>query len=153
MAFIKLDPASRKAIISIDQIPECSRRGIRQGFFFLGKSLVRDANKSILKKPKSGRTYLVRVGGRIVRHRASAPGEAPANLTGKLRKSIDFLVRGSNEMEFGADTPYAKALELGAPDRNLAERPYLSRSIKDNEKNARGYFENNIRKQFNGGVN
>ena len=47
---------------------------------------------------RSGRTYTVSVGSRVVRHVASAPGEPPAELSGELRKKL-----GTAEGERGGD--------------------------------------------------
>lgn len=135
-----------QAIKSLKDAPKATRRGIRRGFYFFGKDLATDAKGYILKGPKTGKLYKVR--GRKKRHRASGPGESPANLTGALRKSVDYQVQGSDEMEFGAGTDYAAFTELGT--KNMEERPYLIRAIKNNERNAEKHFEREIRKELEG---
>jgi len=142
----KSDPSNRKVFIQIRNLPEINRRAIRKAFYFVGKDLVSEARSSILRKPKSGRTYVVYKGGRRRLHRSSAPGEAPANLTGDLRRSVDFKVRGGNQMEFGADTPYARRLELGGG--NIAARPYLIAAIEKEERNTMSHFRREIEKEL-----
>lgn len=144
MIKVKQDSNNRRVFIQIEKSARVTERALRKSFYYIGKDLVSSASKSILKKPKSGRVYLIRRGGRLRRHQASAPGEAPANFTGNLRRSLDFIVQGSKEMTFGADADYAKFLELGT--RKMEKRPYLIKSINDNERNITKHFENQIKK-------
>ena len=70
-------------------------------------------------------------------HQASAPGEFPANLSGKLVKGIDYSVRGSNSMEFGDKAKHGKYLELGT--KNMEPREHIVRTVEEravNFKNA-----------------
>ncbi|HDY66295.1 hypothetical protein LCGC14_2350720 [marine sediment metagenome] len=137
---------NRKIELQIEGLKKSTRKGIRKAFYFIGKDLVADARKSILDKNKSGIVYTIFKNGRRFNHVSSAPGQAPANLTGDLRKSVDFKVHGIDRLEFGADTPYAKALELGNPAGNLEKRPYLIAAIQKNEKNTRQHFAQQIKK-------
>jgi len=147
MAFgFKSSPNNRKVMLQIEELERLTRRGIRQAFYRVGKDVVASAKKSILDKPKSGKTYIVYRGGRKRVHQSSAPGEAPANLTGTLRRSIDFQVHGSSELEVGAETPYARKLELGG--QNLEARPYLISAIDSEERNSRRHFEKEIEKEL-----
>ena len=73
--------------------------------------------------PKSGK-----VRGRV--HVASAPGEAPALLTGDLRRRRGSRIgAGSGDdlvMQFGSSVPYARRLEKGGTDKRgvtIAPRP------------------------------
>lgn len=140
------DSRNIKATRSIKNASNATRRGIRQGFYFAGRDLMKDAKGFILRGPKTGKVY--KIAGRKRRHRSSAPGESPSNLTGALRRSVDFVVQGSDEMEFGAGTEYAAAQELGYAKRNLEARPYLIRSIDANERNIENHFEREIRKEL-----
>lgn len=103
-------------------------RGIQLGNKQIGLGLKREGKRGITQGPKSGRLYIIN--GKL--HRASAPGEYPANLTGKLKKSIDFE-QDQLEMEFGADTKYAPILQQyeDANQRSsiftkIAPRPFLT---------------------------
>jgi hypothetical protein len=74
---------------------------------------------------------------RVIEHQASSPGDPPAVDTGFLRASvmIDKLPGGAATVEVTA--PYAVALELGAPERNLEARPFFRvalRKAKDDMK-------------------
>ena len=97
------------------------RKGLQQsGIRIAGMS--GRANDGLIKQdmnaPKSGRVYNIRIGrgGRILKniksHQASAPGESPAVISGKLRNSLYSRVEGSNQLRIGANTPYARILEL-----------------------------------------
>jgi len=140
----KSSPANKKVFIQIGRLEQSNKRALRQAFYFIGKDLVKDARDSIRKRPKSGRTYIIN----NRRHRASAPGEPPANLTGLLARSINFRVQGWSKMEIGADTPYARALELGNPKGNLEPRPYLIAAINKNERNTRRHFDRELNKHL-----
>lgn len=147
MLKITADEANRRVIIQVNGAPDKIKTGIRRAFYNLGGKLRKSASDSILEKPKHGRIYLVRKGKRLYRHQASAPGEAPANLSGTLRRSLGFDVRGSNQMEFGVrdgKATYGKDLELGT--KRMLKRPFLIKAIKANERNAREFFTNEIDK-------
>ena len=133
---------------SLTRVNSRIRKGITAGFYDIGRQLRRDSVKSILDKDKTGRVYTRRLNGRRVRHQASAPGEAPANFTGKLKRTITYKIRKSGQnMEFRAGSPkvqYARGLELGTP--RVAKRPYLKKSIDLNQNNITEFFDRNIRK-------
>jgi len=133
---------NKTVYIIINKIDESTRRGIRQGFFRLGSSLRRTASKQILSKNKTGRVYLIRRGKRYRRHRASAPGESPANLSGNYRRKIGFQIRGHKEMEFGGRADYSAFLEDGT--NKMEPRPGLGNAVKAEERNSIGYFESEI---------
>lgn len=123
------------------------QQGIRLGFYYLGREL-RDGVRSQIKSgPKTGRLY--RVKDRSRRIRASAPGEAPANRTGKLRRSVGFLVRGHQELEFGYldDVDYGIFVEVGT--KNMKPRPALRKQVDKSEKSADQHFHREIKKALN----
>lgn len=78
------------------------------------------AIKSIQRGTKSGIEYQKYQPKR--RHRASAPGEAPATDTGRLANSITADIQGKRA-EVSANTEYAPYLEFGT--RTIAPRPFL----------------------------
>lgn len=132
----------------LDRAP---RRGIRQGFYALGKDLVKQARQNIIKGPKTGKLY--RIPGRKRLHRASAPGQPPANRKGDLQKSVGFQLQGSHEMEYGyRDTvAYGRILELGGDAgvggrSHIDPRPNLTTVVEDSPKNAREHFTREIHK-------
>ncbi len=148
---IKIDKKNRNVVAQIKNAPDATKQGIRRAFYFIGKDLTKEARRSIIEGPKTGRVYIRRVNGRRRRHRASAPGEPPANFRGRLQRTVDFLVKG-NDMEFGAGgksvkgklVNYAGFLELGTP--KMAKREYLIRAIKKRRKQARVFFEQELKR-------
>lgn len=93
--------------------------------------------KETLTGARSGRTYKISKTGRL--HVASAPGEAPAQMFGKLRQSIGhegpewvgFTVIGQVGSGLGGGSPeraYARRLEFGGMDSRgvmIEARPYM----------------------------
>lgn len=153
---VSVQRGNRMSLRILEHLGVMTRRGIRQGFFRLGDDLVKEARRSIIKGPKTGRLY--RIPGRRRRHRASAPGEPPANLSGALQKSIDYQIRGWDRMEFGSrpqmvngqtrlsnTANYARAQELGNPKGNLAPRPFLAPAVDKMSRNARRHFRREIK--------
>lgn len=113
-----------------DRLKKGSERAIARGTTKAAFILQKDARKRIMKGPKSGKRY--------GKHRASAPGEAPANDTGNLARSITVVAaRPSPNAQaiVMASTEYAKALEYGTkragPARNgeIRPRPFLRPAI------------------------
>ncbi len=149
MIEVKQDKRKNQAIKkNLDGNANATRQGIRKAYYQLGKSLVKTSTDLIKSPNKTGRKYWVYVGytgNRLKRrrlHQASAPGEAPARISGTLIRSLDFFVRGTTELFFGSKVHYAPYLE----DKRVLNRQFLWPSIKINEKNARNYFESNIKK-------
>jgi hypothetical protein len=122
-----------KLLMSVRQVPHSIKVGLRRGAYIAGKTLTKYTRDQMTHGAKTGRLYKIYrgIGGRrlanVRLHRASGPGEYPAVVTGALRKSVDFKVRGHRVLEFGANTEYAKALEVGS--RKLAPRRYLKQTV------------------------
>jgi len=147
MIKIKPDHGNRKVEISIENIANSTRQGVRQAFFYYGKDLVKTLNKNVLKKPKGGKVYLIRRGKTKRKHRSSSPNETAANISGAYRKTADFKLKGSDSMIFGAGSskvPYAEFLEKGT--RKMKPRPGLKIAITETERNAKNYIESQIKK-------
>lgn len=150
MLSFKGGSGNNRVFIQVDDLDNRTQRGIRQGFFRLGDELVRTLRKQVLEKNKRGRTYIRRDrAGRRRRHIASAPGQTPANRTGNYRKNADYKLRGSKQLEFGIleGAPYATFLENGTS--RMAARPGLGNSVKENQRNARTFFESSIERELN----
>lgn len=159
---IKLDSASKKNIAKTKMLDDLFEKGIRQGGYLSGRDLVAFASKKILEKPKSGRTYLIKTRSGRRRHVASnadtSPPEFPANLSGALRRSLSFRVKGSSELIFGAgDTKsntgqasqYARILEEGGQagrgrKAKIKPRRYLRQTIDANQRNITKHIENEV---------
>lgn len=98
------------------------------------------AIKQTLSGTRSGRIYRIGKKGRV--HQASAPGEPPASLTGKLRQSIthsDPQWEGDNVwVEVGTAIAYAAILEYGGVTWNggrILPRPYMESTFLREEEN------------------
>jgi len=105
---------------------------------------------------RSGRTYRVYrgIGGRLLNrprlHTASTANELPGVISGNYRKSIDFLVKGSSRLEFGAGTrglaDYAVFLEKGT-SKMTARRP-----LRKTVKKLGNQVNTNITKEINNNI-
>lgn len=94
----------------------------------------------ITSPPKTGRIYRTRG----VTHQASAPGEAPANETGRLVNSrrID-LFEGELRGRLTFSTEYALPLEVGT--KNMEPRPYARRALRETEAEGRHTVVQHVR--------
>jgi HK97 gp10 family phage protein len=142
---LRTDKKNRRVQLQIKDSPHLTRRGIRAAYFRIGNDLVEEARKSILEGPKTGNIRRIKK----KRHQASAAGEAPANLTGLLKRSIAYQQRGGDQMIFGARTDYAPFLELGT--RRMAQRPYLIAAIRKKTRSARKHLEKEIENELKRG--
>ena len=93
------------------------------------EKVLANAVKKILSPPKSGRVYK----RRTISHQASAPGEAPANDTGRLAQSgrteeLDGGLTGIIKFS----TLYAAALEYGT--NKMEPRPYARPALQEETK-------------------
>lgn len=150
----KLDPnkKNRRVQIQIKNLDKITIRGIRQGFFKLGSALKNELNADVLKKDKTGKVYKVRTRagrrgvGKGRRHRSSAPGQTPANVTGTYRKNIGYEIHGSDKLEFGIrdGAPYAKFLEEGTG--RMKPRPGLGNTVNKFQGQANEYFSGELEK-------
>jgi hypothetical protein len=145
MIEVKEDTTNRKAQFIIDNTITLTKRGIRQGFYQVGKQLKASANKDILAKDKTGVVYLIRRGKVRRKHRASAPGQTFANLSGAARRQLGYDVNGTSDLEFGfrknSNTdPYTKVLETSL------NRPALGNAVKKESGNNVMLMERELKK-------
>jgi len=125
------DTGNRRFFGSVLNLKKHTRLGIiraahksAQGLIY---SLQNEANNGL----KTGRMY--------GDHKASAPGETPATITGKYANGVRTIVR-PKEFVFGNITPYAGYLEFGTS--RMKPRPGLSNAIVDQERNiVRNYLK------------
>lgn len=88
----------------------------------LADPIKEDVQQSIRTGPRSGRWVKRYHPERL--HRASAPGEVPANDLGMLAASVEAEVDPAQfNMVLSASAPYARALELGTS--KMLPRPFL----------------------------
>ncbi len=131
---LNLDRKGREFIESAQNIGINTRRGIEKAWWRSGKDIQGEFNRQVLDKgSKTGRIYIRRdKAGRRRKHQASAPGQTPANRTGRYRKDFGFVVRGWHELTVGNAAPYAGYLEEGTS--RMRKRPGLGNSIAATER-------------------
>lgn len=121
MIEIRPDTQNKTVFISISNATFKVRKGLKNALIEIGKENVRHTKALIRKQPKTGRFY--------GKHRASAPGEPPANRTGKLLRSVRYKSSSWSFMEFGDSAPYGKFLEDGT--KKMRPRPHLKRTVRE----------------------
>jgi hypothetical protein len=97
-----------------------TKEGIRRGLLDVAPEIQREVRRLIFSPPKTGRLYVI--GGKV--HQASAPGEAPANLTGDLAQGVGYEVSSHTRLVIGDRAEHGKWLEGNEPSR-IAPRPHL----------------------------
>jgi hypothetical protein len=129
---VTYDKNQLKKLTKLQNLKTVYTKAIDVGFVNVGNHLTRTVQRDF-RKPKSGRIYKIKVNGQYIYHRASAPGEAPAILTGELSKSTKTKSCGHNRLKFmsgGEKAYYAPILEY------YKNRPYMEKTVKENW----GYF-------------
>jgi HK97 gp10 family phage protein len=125
--------STRDAVESAENIAANTRFGVEKALWQSGKDIQAEFSRQVLAKDKSGRLYIRRIrGGTRRRHRASAPGETPANRTGAYRKGISFTVDGAHQLTVGNTEEHALFLEVGTS--RMQARPGLRNSIRSSER-------------------
>lgn len=112
MITITIDDQSRA---EADELPPKIENAVNNAVLALAMQAQSIAQRSILKGPKTGRMY--------GRHRASAPGEAPANDLGFLAANIRVDTPEKFTARLVSNAPYSIFLEYGT--RNMAARPFI----------------------------
>jgi hypothetical protein len=130
---IKATPKTNSVLIDLQQnLQKDQEAGLRKALIDIGAEVSQEAKKLIRNGPKTGRTY--------GSHTASAPGQAPANRTGRLMKSVKFRARNHTEMTVGAEAEYAGYMEKGTRGREedtfgagrfgaIKPRPFLIKAV------------------------
>ena len=124
---IKALPSNKRVIVAMERAQHTHRQGVKDGFHIIGQLVGIRTKKLIINPPKTGRVY--RIKG--IPHQASAPGEAPANRTGRLARSYNYQVSGDVQLAVGESAPYAGYLEDGT--RKMKKRPHLIRAINETQ--------------------
>ena len=125
--------SNQKIYAKLCDIENNFKNGIHEAYIVISRYLIR-TNKKDFRSPKSGRFYRYNLNGRIITHRASAPGEPPARLTGRLENTISTRTPGSTSMTYSAgndEVIYARFLEEGTV--KMEPRPFMIKSIRDNQ--------------------
>lgn len=132
-------PVSKK-IMSSAQMFERVKDAVAKALDEESKKLLADI-RGQMRAPKSGRWY--------GSHRASAPGEAPAEDSKKLINSL--RARKSQEglkVRISAEVGYAKLLEHGTPNGKIKKRPFMAPAKKKFEPIIKRRLESVVAKQI-----
>lgn len=137
-------PSNRKVLLNLKHLKNQSVRGIRQGFYIVGKMAITEINRAVLEKPRSGQVY--RYKGR--KHVASRAGESFANRSGAARRTRGFDVKGADQVEFGfrenGETIYTDYLEN--PKNKATARPTVGNASKKVQGRVQNIMEKEIEK-------
>lgn len=146
---IKMERRSIPVMRKIRGAGQDTVKAVRGAMFDSGHDLIKSANTAVLREFKTGRVYKIRTkGGSRRTHRASGPGQSHANLSGMLRRSLQFQLHGTKSIEFGygaskSNAPdYAEFLEGGTS--KMAARPTLENALDREESTIINNFERNI---------
>lgn len=146
------DPKNKRVEFKLKHIKFYMLKYIRSALYEIGAENTQQIKKFVYNPPKTGRWYKYYYSpGKWRWHRASAPGQSPANRSGFLARSIDYHVHGSFEVElFSTADPYAEYLEDGTPGGMIKPRPYFSRAAKkkagDNLRSFKRHVYDNLAK-------
>lgn len=111
---------------------EKMKNGVKDGLLALALMAQGEAQKSILRGPKTGRVYKRGKGF----HQASAPGEAPANDLGFLANNVKAEMTDDLVASTFSLAPYSVHLEYGT--RKMAARPFLRPAVEKVKAQAQG---------------
>jgi len=140
---IKTTKRTQEILIGVPKHMLKHRAGLESALYDIGSEVVKETARLIINGPKTGRIYSFRGG----RHQASAPGEPPANRTGRLARSGDFIVRNWQEMTVGEKAEYAGFLEDGTRGR-IAPRPHLIRAVNDKARDTQIAILENVQREI-----
>lgn len=141
---IKATPGTAEIVNKVPKHLRLHKKGMRKSLNEIGLEVREEDRKLIKSPPKTGRIYYIKKLKR--HHQASAPGEAPANMIGKLARSAGYRTRNHQEMEVGERVPYAKFLEIGT--KKMKPRPHLTKAVISVNRNAVKILEENGMKEI-----
>lgn len=144
MIEISIDTKSKKVLIDIGKHGFKHRRGLRIALNEIGSHVANKMANYIFNPPKTGRWYLYK--GQP--YQASAPGESPANRSGKLAGSGGYRVTGYWDVTIYEKAYYAKWLEYGSQDGRIKPRPHLIRAVNATKRDAVKIIEDNVNKEL-----
>lgn len=142
MIEFQLTPKSKQVAEKMKNMDTEVKQALRNASKVIGKDVKKEMKKLITTGARSGRLYRIhqtikrtnRSTGDVTYmrrgrwHQASAPGEPPAKLTGRLSRSIHYRTSYQG-IRFIIKAPYANRLEHGPKGRPSEARPFVSRTI------------------------
>lgn len=126
---IRIVPSHKNKLVQahISQSVNLFGAGLRAGLAEVGRENQRYCRKIIEEGPKTGVKYS------SLPNRSSAPYEAPADQSGKLKKGVSFNVYSESRMEFGDTVLHGKFLEGGTKTKagkvKMKPRPHLKTTV------------------------
>ena len=135
---ITATPRTNKVIIDLQGLKGTHEKGLRKALSLIGNEVKREAHKLIKNGPKTGRMYGL--------HQASAPGQPPANRTGRLIQSLKYKTRNHREMTVGAYADYAGFLESGT--RKMKPRPFVIKAVTNKMQEAHDIILESVKQEI-----
>lgn len=124
---ITVHKKSKSILLDVPRQTRKHKKAIGHALHEIGVIVGRENKRIITTGARTGRVYRIRG----IDHQAGAPGEPPANRTGRLYKSYDYKVAGWHTMKVGEEAPYALFLEDGTRRMGgrLGARQHLIKAI------------------------
>ena len=145
MITIEVTPETKQVLINVDKLEGRTKKGLRKALKETGQEVKREIRRLIKTGPKTGRSYGT--------HQASAPGEAPANRSGRLAKSVNYKVRNWKKMIVGEKASYAGYLEDGTKNEDgtykIKPRPHIIKAVNNKEQDTENAILRNVKKETN----
>lgn len=144
---ITLNGGSIKVAADLKNLDRRAIQGLRRGWDAAGRVWLKSIRNEVLRGTKSGKVYKIRRGKSKRNHRASAPGETPANRSGAYRKSMGFQIHGWKALEVGSregSAGYSMFLEKGTS--RMKPRPGIKNAITAESATIQKDVENELRK-------
>lgn len=103
MINIKMNLGDLKEFNRLEKINNMTKKGIASAFHALGKDLKEESIKLMETTERDvSKAYLVKINGIWVKHHPSRANHPAAIMTGKLKKTVNYNVNGSDTLTFGA---------------------------------------------------
>lgn len=139
MITIKVTPKTKQVLIDVEKLEGRTKDGLRKALKETGQEVKREIKRLIRTGPRTGRLYGT--------HQASAPGEAPANRSGRLAKSTNYKVRNWRQMIVGESASYAGYLEGGT--RKIKPRQHIIKAVHNKAQDTVNAIIRNVKKETN----
>ena len=152
-------PDNKKTFERIARMPQAISRGLKRGSLLAGKHTQHVIRKE-LARIKSGEPILIFDfwTDRMIWHKPSVKGEAPARISGSLKQSVNYVARSDqliigagtdvgggevqtiydagypNQVDLGGQIGFGRVVDYAKPLETLKRRPYLRTNVKGEQK-------------------
>lgn len=127
MISITPEPGTSRSLFIISILDRLIQASLEAALPAVGDVVSRRLKYIISSGTRTGRRYYLKG----IAYRASAPGEPPANRTGRLLRSVGYRASGSHTLQVGEDAFYARWLEEGT--RKMAPRPHVRVAVEQTQ--------------------